>query len=220
MGEVKVKMGMNSKGIMEHVASFSILGKLVGSKVKLTGELSKDSATIIMMHGVPEKYGTQLGLSYDKVQESMNVMRQYDPDSGTKAIILTGKKLERYINIGIKISCEYCCSAISIIQSSGASACGCAHAKAMRGLMAYLIQNYDESNFSNDQILRELARWKGRYFPKQMMKKLTGQIQSGKYTHDISAILLDIKLPKYSNSSTSVPLPSSIEDLPSMVGGC
>lgn len=219
MGRIQVKVGITSRGLMERIISFSMLGNQVGNNVKLTGKLGEDAVKLVVLTGVPDKYGTSLGVSFDKVQGSMNIMKQYDPDSGTKAIILDGKKFERYKKIGLSISCEYCCGAKSIIQSSGRSACGCDHAKAMRGLMAYLLKNHD-TQFSNDEILRELARWKGRYFPKQMIKKVVTQIQSGKYTHDTAALLLGVTLPKYSNASGDVPLPSSIKDLPGMVGGC
>ena len=89
----------------------------------------------------------------------------------------------------------------------------------MRGLEAYLIKNHG-SEYSDDQILRELAVWKGRYFPKQMVQKTMDQIQSGKYTPDIAALLLDLKLPKYGANDTKQPTSADLENAPGMVGGC
>jgi len=110
-------------------------------------------------------------------------------------ITLTGADLDRYIKIASQISCEYCCGVASIIvrsedvaamnqkiesaiktgqiteeqakeyrQSAGAPACGCAHSYAMRGLAKYLIKNHPKE-FSDDEILGELGKWKVLFFP-------------------------------------------------------
>ncbi|MFA6097313.1 MAG: hypothetical protein WC788_06835 [Candidatus Paceibacterota bacterium] len=189
---------------------------------ELTGDIGKDAISLVISSGVPEVYGKELGVSFDQVQQSMNVMRQFDPydlKPGGKRIIPEGENLKRYSAIGTKISCEYCCGAKAIIFANGKTACGCAHAMAMRGLAAYLLQNHG-GEYTDDQILKELAKWKGMYFPKQMIKKVAGQLQSGSYTPDVSAILLGAKLPDYGKGDKQVPLPSEIENLPGMVGGC
>ena len=118
-----------------------------------------------------------------------------------RTISLEGKNLERYIKITSEISCEYCCGVQSIIFrkedveardllieqaiasgeisesdadqyriKAGDAACGCAHSFAMRGLAKYLISEHDEE-FTNEEILTELAKWKTLYFPSQMMTK-------------------------------------------------
>jgi len=188
---------------------------------ELTGDLMQDSINLVISSGAPNVYGTEMGVTFDDVQGSINIMKQFDPydmkPRGSR-IIPTGDDLQRYIDVNIKISCEYCCGAASIIRPDGQSACGCAHSMAMRGLTAYLIQYHPE--MSNDEILRELARWKGLYFPKQMIKKMTEQLQSGQYTSDIAALLIGSELPSYGEGNGNAPLPSEIEDLPAMVGGC
>ncbi len=116
-------------------------------------------------------------------------------------LTLTGSNLERYITIASQISCEYCCGAKSIIftkedeeriekqiqaaiasgkisaaqadqyrQKAGGAACGCAHSFAMRGLGKYLILNHGDE-FSDDEILGEMAKWKTLFFPTQMTAK-------------------------------------------------
>lgn len=189
------------------------------ARIELTGDIGQDVIKLVISNGAPEIYGQALGVSFDSVQQSINIMRQYDPTYGDSKIILKGDGLERYTNIGLRISCEYCCSAKSIVFSDGKAACGCAHSQAMRGLAAYLIKNYD-SEFSNDEILRELARWKGMFFPKQMIKKMASQLQNGSYTPDTASLAIGLKLPDYGKGSKDAPLPSEIENLPSMVGGC
>lgn len=206
-----------SLGVKSSILSFLELSN-AQADIKLSGNLMDDAIKLVISKGVPAIYGEELGVSFSEVQAAINVMRQYDPTYGKeKKITLAGSDLQRYIDIGLRISCEYCCGAKSIIRKDGEAACGCAHSWAMRGLIAYLIQNHG-SEYTNDKILREVARWKGMYFPKQMIKKMSEQLQSGNYTPDIASLILDLDLSNYSGQDA--PLPSEIKDLPSMVGGC
>lgn len=189
------------------------------NNIKLTGNLAQDAAALVISQGVPAIYGGELVVSFDRVEQSMNIMKQFDPTYGNSRITLTGDNLKRYIDVGLRISCEFCCGAQAIIAQDGQAACGCAHSQAMRGLLAYLIQNHS-SEYSNDELLRELGRWKGLYFPKQMTKKMAEQLQNGKFTSDIAALMIGLKMPKYGKADQKIPLPSEIENLPNMVGGC
>jgi len=193
--------------------------KILRSGAKLSGNLGDDAVKLAFIQGVPEIYGPELNVSYDDVQNSMNVIKQFDPGYGRNKPSLSAEEKTRYTNINLRISCEFCCAAKAIVFENGEPSCGCAHSQAMRGLTAYLIKNHG-TEYTDDQILRELARWKGRYYPKQMIQKMTTQIQSGQYTQDIASLLLDVKLPKYGANSASAPVPSDIQNLPSMVGGC
>ena len=117
-----------------------------------------------------------------------------------KKIVLTDADLERYISIGSKIACEYCCSVKTLVREDGTAACGCAHSIMMRGLTAYLIQNHSE--FSDEQILNELNAWKATYFPKQTFsEKLSEMEKAGE--PGIKEILDEFP-----------------DFLPQMVGGC
>lgn len=187
-------------------------------KMKLSGDLSKDAVTLIMSLGIPTVYGAELNVNYEDVPNSMNIMKHFDPGYGDNKITLTGELQQRYIDITTKIACEYCCGAKTLSFVNGKPACGCAHSQAMRGLTAYLLQNH-ANQYSNDDILKELAKWKSKYFPKQMINKITTQIQLEQFTPDIAAILMDVDISKY-NGSKYTPLPSDLNDLPSMVGGC
>ncbi len=197
------------------------------SNIKLTGDLSKDAQTIILSQGVPDVYGAELGVEFinpsqtQLMDQMIAKMGQYDPAYGSQKIVLSGDLKQRYTDIGLRISCEFCCGAKSIVFSNGEAACGCAHSQAMRGLTAYLLQNHG-TEYTNDQILRELSKWKALYFPKQMMNKLVTQLQSGQFTPDISALLLDVDKNKLLKNAGQgdVPLPSDINNLPSMAGDC
>lgn len=215
LAQNKEMMGMHAGNFLNRLTSI----RLGGGDAKLTGDLAQDAASLAISRGIPQVYGQELIVSFDDVQKSMDIMKQFDPTYGNKKIVLAGEDLKRYIDIGMRIACEYCCGAKALVSKDGEAACGCAHSQAMRGLAAYLIQNHAKE-YSNDQILRELARWKGRYFPKQMTKKVGEQMQSGQFTTDVASLLLDLKLPKYSTASQDVPLPSDIKDAPGMVGGC
>lgn len=219
IGETKEKLGLNSLGLFDSLSPLALFSGNNGGKIKLSGNLGEDAVKLAVVTGAPEKYGQELSVNFDQVQQSMNVMKQFDPGYGANKIILSGEALKRYTDVGLRISCEYCCGANAIVFANGEAACGCAHSQAMRGLAAYLIQKHS-AEYTDDQILRELARWKGRYFPKQMVKKMTEQLQNGQYTPDMAALLLELEVPKYSGQSADAPLPSSIKDAPGMVGGC
>ncbi len=123
--------------------------------------------------GVPDVYGKELGVSYDDISTA-------DPKKadatiarlGTleNSISLDNDQMARYIKIAGQISCEYCCGAESIIFSNGQAACGCAHSSVMRGIAKYLIKNHG-SEYTNDQILEELGKWKTLFFPGPIAKK-------------------------------------------------
>ena len=189
------------------------------ANIGLTGNANEDAIKLVISQGVPEIYGEELGVSFDAVEQSMNVMKQFDPTYGKQKIVLSGSDLQRFITVGLKISCEYCCGAASIITQNGQAACGCAHSQAMRGLLVYLIKNHS-SQYTDDEMLRELARWKAMYFPKQMIQKLATQLQGADFTPDAASLVLGLDLPDYGKGSKGAPLPSDIENLPSMVGGC
>lgn len=187
-----------------------------GGSAGLTGDLGQDAVKLALASGTPEIYGNELGVDFATVEQSMNIMKEFDPTYGSKKIKFSGELLNRYIGIGTKIACEYCCGATALVKQDGEAACGCAHSQAMRGLAAYLLQNH-ASEYTDDKILRELARWKGSYFPKAMVDKISKQLGDGQYTADVAALLLDMKVPKYSGASSNAPSPGA---LPGQVGGC
>jgi len=125
------------------------------------------SASEIIPIGVPAIYGKSLGVNFDEVSpnnpqganKNIATLKKLD-----NSITLTGDNLQRYIGIVSKISCEFCCGAESIIRSDGSAACGCAHSYAMRGLAKYLITEHG-SEYTDNEILAELGKWKVLFFP-------------------------------------------------------
>ena len=135
----------------------------------------------ILPAGIPAVYGAELSISYDGVSASnpsladqtITAMSQFD-----RSINLQGEDLQRYIAIVSQISCEYCCGAESIIFKDGKAACGCAHSQAMRGLAKYVIKNHP-TEFTNDEVLEELGKWKTLFFPGVMAQKAAVLKQKG-----------------------------------------
>jgi hypothetical protein len=141
----------------------------VESNTPRTTSLSID----VIPKGVPGIYGKELGVSFDDVSAA----NQQKADATIKKlgildqqISLSGNDMERYIDAAGRISCEYCCDTDSIIFSDGKAACGCQHSFAMRGLAKYLIKNHG-SEYTNDQILEELGKWKTLFFPSKITEK-------------------------------------------------
>lgn len=143
------------------------VGKTSGGESSSGGGIATVSASEIISTGIPEIYGSVLKISYDDVSASNRAAA--DKTIGIMAAIdrgetLEGDNLDRYIRIVSDISCEFCCGANSIIFSDGRAACGCAHSYAMRGLAKYLIK-YHPEQFTDDEILEELGKWKVLFFP-------------------------------------------------------
>jgi hypothetical protein len=156
--------------------------------------------TQVIPSGVPEIYGKELGISFDRVQEAINKVAPFGPTYGKKKINLTENEKARYIKIGSQTACKYCCGATTLVFENGRASCGCAHSQMMRGLAAYLIKNHPE--MSDEEILNELNKWRATFFPRQTLaERLQALEQSGE--QGIKELLQEFP-----------------EFLPQMVGGC
>lgn len=144
-------------------------------------ETSAGTIEGVIPTGVPNIYGKELGISFDDVSPSDPQKADAAIDKLSKfdtSITLEGDKLQRYIKIGSSISCEYCCGAKGLIFSNGQAACGCAHSYSMRGLAKYLLQNH-ANEYTDEQILEELGKWKVLFFPDIHMQKAQVLQQKG-----------------------------------------
>ena len=171
-----------------------------------------------------------------KADLTIGKLQKYD-----ESITLKGNDLDRYIKIASEISCEYCCGVQSIIvrkedveklnsqieaaiaagkitkeqaaqyrQNAGDAACGCAHSFAMRGLAKYLITNHG-SEFSDEQILEEMAKWKTLFFPTQMATKAQALKEKG-----VEFTYANLGSNRYRGAEKGASSSGSSE----MVGGC
>ncbi len=140
---------------------------------KAVAAITQTAGPDVIPKGIPDIYGKELGVSFDDVsavnpQVADNTIRKLGLLD--EKLSVDGKDKERYIAIASRISCEYCCGAESIILPDGKAACGCAHSYAMRGLAKYLIQNHAKE-YTDDQILEELGKWKTLFFPSKITAK-------------------------------------------------
>jgi hypothetical protein len=148
----------------------------------VTDEKVKEIYSQVIPAGVPDRYGAELGVSFDQAAAAIPILSRFEQD--TRPQKLTGDKLARYINIGQQTACEYCCGAKTMVFKDGRKACGCAHSAAMRGVVAYLLDNYPE--MSDEDILAEANRWKAVFFPRQTVQKALSVSANGEV--DIKAL--------------------------------
>ncbi len=165
--------------------SNAVTGQVVSGNIATGNAVSGNNALAsspdVIPKGIPAIYGKELGVSYDDVSAS----NQQKADATINKlgvldnqITLSGDAMNRYKETLLKISCEYCCGADSIIFENGQAACGCAHSYAMRGLAKYLLKNHADE-YTNDQILEELGKWKTLFFPAQLTQKASVLQQKG-----------------------------------------
>lgn len=176
--------------------------------VALTGDPVQDAINSVIPTGTPE-YGNSLGVSFDDPVAGLSVLANLHRQIPTNS--LSAEEKQRYINVGTKISCEFCCSAPAVVDNTGRDLCGCSHALSFMGLSKYLIQNTD---MSDDDILWELTKWKALYYPRNMVEKGAAALQNG--LELTPEVLNDRDLLKKLNAGNL----DAIGDLPQMVGGC
>jgi len=198
--------------ISDATAEGSGTSSLKGTKlsVKLTGDTVQDAIKAVISTGTPA-YGAELGVSFDEPVSSLEILASLDRQVATSS--LTEEEKTRFINIGTKISCEFCCGAPAVIDQSGRSLCGCSHAASFSGLAKYLIKNHPDE-WTDDEILLEATKWKALYYPKNMVEKAVAAL-----SNDLEltpAVLNDRDLLKKISAGDK----TGIGELPTMVGGC
>lgn len=156
--------------------------------------------------GVPEIYGKELGVSFDDISPNNPV----SSDATIKKLVLLdssitfdSEELKRYNNIASNISCEFCCGATSL------SSCKCAHNASMSGLAKYLVKNHGDE-YTDDQILEELGKWKTLFFPSKISQKAGILFDAG-----IDLNYINLASNKYSGIEKGVKSATG-----GMVGGC
>ncbi len=178
-------------------------------KVQSSGNTVQDVMKALIPSGTPA-YGTALGVTYDDPVEGVKILANLDRQIAISS--LTPEQKERYIKIGTQISCEFCCGAPSVIDSSGRNLCGCAHAASFRGLSKYMLQGYPD--LTDDEILMELTRWKSLFYPRNMVEKGVAAVDNG--LELTPQVLNDPQLLKKIQAKDM----TAIGELPPMVGGC
>ena len=193
------------------ISSLNSLSPARGSGTPLT------AISDVIPTGIPLVYGAELGVSYDDISPTNPSLADATIEKMgmlDRSIELQEADIQRYINVLYNleggISCEYCCGANSIITANGQAACGCAHSYSMRGVAKYLIK-YHPNEFTDDQILEELGKWKTLFFPGIMAQKAAVLKSKG-----IELNYINLASNKYRGIEKGVEVGSS----GAMVGGC
>lgn len=137
-----------------------------GSSAAPSGSMQQLAQKLIA-RGIPPVYGAELDVSFDNAAAAIPVLSRYEQEARPEK--LSGEALARYIDIGSRISCEFCCTARTLVFSDGRKACACAHSEAMRGIMAYLLTEHPD--MSNQEVYNEVAKWKSAFFPGPTVQK-------------------------------------------------
>ena len=177
--------------------------------VQLTGDPVQDAINAVIPSGTPD-YGPAIGVTFDDPVSGLSILANLHRQIPTSS--LSAEEKQRYINIGTKISCEFCCSAPAVVDSQGKDLCGCAHAQSFMGLSKYLIKN--DPSMTDEQILEELTKWKALYYPRNMVEKAAAALQNG--LELTPEVLNDRNLLSKINTGNL----KDVGNLPQMVGGC
>lgn len=119
------------------------------------------------------------GISFDDPVNALAAWQPYEAQ-----IQLAPDLQKRWENIVSQMTCDYCCGGptrVTIITN-----CGCRHAQAYRSIAKYLVSNFGDK-YTDDEIIGELKRWKGAWYPKGVIEDYllaTGRVDVlGHQTH-------------------------------------
>ncbi len=167
----------------------------------------------VLVSGTPS-YGSQLGVSFNDAANAANVLSQLDNSIPTSQ--LSQEQLQRYISIGMSIACFYCCGATTLVDQNGNPACSCNHSMALRGLAKWLIIN---TNYTNDQILLELNKWKALFFPGPTLKTVSSLASVNNGSVEVNWLGTPSNIPQNLINALKSP-GASVSGLPAQIGGC
>ncbi len=138
------------------------------SVVSSTGDAVQDLLNNIVPTGTPS-YGAEAGVSFDDPISAQNTWGSYE-----KSIQLDSSQQERWNRIVNSFTCDYCCG--SPQNPTIITRCGCAHARAARGMAKWFIKNYGDK-YSDEEIYGEMARWYALWYPKGTIERIIQEAQ-------------------------------------------
>jgi len=158
---------------------------------KSSGDATQDAINALVPTGTPD-YGQAAGVSFDDPIGSQKVLGGYD-----KSIQLSEAETERYQRIVGAFTCDYCCGSPS--RPTIITNCGCAHARAWRGLTKWFIKNTPDTE--DLKIFGELSKWKTLWYPGPTIQRVLQELGGA-------------------GSAGAGQGGSTAGGLPTMVGGC
>jgi hypothetical protein len=192
-----------------------------------TGDPTQDAINYIIPTGTPgyvvEGPGSELlgGVTFDEPIQSQQIWAALTGSArfskfGSK-VELSPEQEQRYELLTGVFSCDYCCGGPTSVTTI--SRCGCAHAYAWKGIARFFVGYYGDT-YSDEEILGEMTRWKGLWYPKGMIQDYlvyTGQSDASTLRHGGAAGIQAQFTGQGGGQSASI---SELDDLPGMVGGC
>ena len=127
-----------------------------------TGDPVQDLLNNVVPHGTPW-YGVEAGVTFDDPIAAQNLWKKGE------ALQLDSAQQERYNRIVNSFTCDYCCG--SPKNPTIITQCGCAHAQAARGMAKWFVKNHG-SEFSDEEIYGEMARWYALWYPKGTIERI------------------------------------------------
>lgn len=134
-----------------------------------SGDLGQDLINNIIPRGTPS-YGAEAGVSFDDPLAAQKLWAK------GRAIQLSSGEQQRWERIVNSFTCDYCCG--SPQNPTIITRCGCAHSAAAQGMAKWFIQN-SGSQYSDEEIYGEMARWYALWYPGPTVKRIALEIQTG-----------------------------------------
>lgn len=153
-----VSTKMNPDGRTTTLATWPTITEVPAEPI---GMETVEAARVVMVPAGTPFYAPE-GISFDDPVAALAGWQKYE-----KSIQLTGELEARWQKIIGSMTCDYCCGGptnVTVINR-----CGCAHAQAFRSISKYLLANYGDK-YSDDEIIGELQRWKGAWYPRGVIE--------------------------------------------------
>ena len=195
---------------------------------KSTGNPTNDAIVAVVPIGTPfyllEGPGAEKvkGASFDdpiasqKIWASLLGSRRFGTEN---QIQLNPDEQKRWNKIVSLFTCDYCCGGPNSVTTI--NQCGCAHSFAWQGMAKFFIKYYPQ--YTDEQIMGEMTKWKAIWYPKGMIEDYlvyTGQQPASILTHGGSVGIQQQFMQQSSNGQQTHATATSIDNLPSMQGGC
>ncbi|MBI4095985.1 MAG: hypothetical protein HY438_03935 [DPANN group archaeon] len=133
-----------------------------------TGDVVQDLVNNVVPRGTPW-YGQEAGVSFDDPIAAQNLWAK------GRAIQLDSQDQSRWERIVNSFTCDYCCG--SPQSPTIITRCGCAHSQAAQGMAKWFIKNYG-SQYSDEEIYGEMARWYALWYPGPTVKRIAEELQA------------------------------------------
>ena len=196
---------------------------------KSTGNPTQDAIAAVVPTGTPfyilEGPGAEKvkGATFDdpitsqKVWASLLGSRRFGTEN---TIQLTPEEEKRWQRLTSVFTCDFCCGGPNSVTTI--NRCGCAHSYAWQGMAKFFIKYYP--NYTDEQILGEMTKWKGLWYPQGMIQDYlvyTGQQPATILTHGGSVGIRQQFMQQAPNTQQQTHASATpLDDIPSMVGGC